>query len=292
MTKRAQTMFGKTCLVTGANSGIGKVTARRLAEMGARVVMVCRSRERGTEARDEIILKSGNSAVELLTCDLSSQKSIRGVAMEFLDRHDRLHVLVNNAGLMLRRRTLTEDGLEMTFAVNHLAYFLLTNLLLDVIRISAPARIVNVSSMAHMTGSINFEDLQSEKSYSSMGAYRQSKLANILFTYELARRLEGTGVTVNSLHPGVIATNLARDMPRVIDLALKSFFTSSEKGADTSVYLASSPEVEGVTGKYFIARKEARSNEQSYNEEVARRLWDVSARLTGLASYRGSSINL
>ena len=212
--------------------------------------------------------------------------------MEFLDRHDRLHVLVNNAGLMLRRRTLTEDGLEMTFAVNHLAYFLLTNLLLDVIRISAPARIVNVSSMAHMTGSINFDDLQSEKSYSSMGAYRQSKLANILFTYELARRLEGTGVTVNSLHPGVIATNLARDMPRVIDLALKSFFTSSEKGADTSVYLASSPEVEGVTGKYFIARKEARSNEQSYNEEVARRLWDVSARLTGLASYRGSSINL
>lgn len=283
MTTR-QGMIGKTCLVTGASSGIGKVTARRLAEMGARVILVCRSRERGQKAMDEIMHKSRNNSLELLCCDLSSQKESRRLAIEILERHDRLHVLVNNAGLMLRRRTLTEDGVETTFAVNHLAYFLLTNLLLDVIKVSAPARIVNVASMAHMTGTIDFDDLQGEKSFSSMGAYRQSKLANILFTYELARRLEGTAVTANCLHPGIIATNLARDMPKIIDLALRAFFTSPEKGADTTVYLTSSPEVEGVTGKYFIDCKEAPSNEESYNTEIARRLWDVSARLTGLAT--------
>jgi NAD(P)-dependent dehydrogenase (short-subunit alcohol dehydrogenase family) len=277
-------MTGKTCLVTGANSGIGKVTARRLAEMGGRVVMVCRSRERGQRALDEIKRNNVTARLELLCCDLSSQKAIRNLAMEFIERYDRLHLLVNNAGLMMRRRALTEDGLESTFAVNHLAYFLLTNLLLDVIKISAPARIVNVASIAHMTGTINFDDLQGEKSYSGMGAYRQSKLANILFTYELARRLEGTRVTVNCLHPGVIATNIARDMPKVVDLALRAFFSSPEKGADTTVYLASSPEVEGVTGKYFDDREETRSNEESYNKDVARRLWEVSARLTGLSA--------
>jgi NAD(P)-dependent dehydrogenase (short-subunit alcohol dehydrogenase family) len=277
-------MTGKICLVTGANSGIGKVTVRRLAEMGARVVMVCRNRERGQHALDEIRRKSGAASLELLCCDLSSQKAIRNLAIEFLERYDRLHVLVNNAGLMMRRRTLTEDGLESTFAVNHLAYFLLTNLLLDVIKISAPARIINVASIAHMAGAINFDDLQCERSYSGMAAYRQSKLANILFTYEMARRLEGSGVTVNCLHPGVIATNLARDMPKVVDLALRAFLTSPEKGADTSVYLASSPEVEGVTGKYFDDREEARSNDESYNKDVARRLWEVSAHLTGLAT--------
>ncbi|HWP44728.1 MAG TPA: SDR family oxidoreductase [Blastocatellia bacterium] len=288
MTARLSGMKGKICMVTGASSGIGKVTARRLAEMGANVVLVCRSRERGEQAVAEIRRRSGSDSVEALYCDLSSQKAIRRLAIEFLERHDRLHVLVNNAGLMLRRRTLTEDGIEATFAVNHLAYFLLTNLLLDVIKISEPARIVNVSSMAHASGTINFDDLQSEKSYSSMGAYRQSKLANILFTYELARRLEGTRVTVNCLHPGVIATNLARDMPKIIDLALRAFFTSPEKGAETSVYLASSPEVEAVTGKYFINCKEARSNQESYDREIARRLWEVSARLTGLATYQAA----
>jgi len=284
MTSRPQIMTGKTCLVTGANSGIGKVTARRLAEMGGRVVMVCRSRERGQRSLDEIRRSNGDARLELLCCDLSSQKAIRNLAMEFIERYDRLHVLVNNAGLMMRRRALTEDGLESTFAVNHLAYFLLTNLLLDVIKISAPARIVNVASIAHMTGTINFDDLQCEKSYSGMVAYRQSKLANILFTYELARRLERTRVTVNCLHPGVIATNIARDMPKVVDLALRAFFSSPEKGADTTVYLASSPEVEGVTGKYFDDLEETRSNEESYNKDVARRLWEVSARLAGLAT--------
>ncbi|HSE97114.1 MAG TPA: SDR family oxidoreductase, partial [Blastocatellia bacterium] len=235
MTGRQQAMTGKTCMVTGASSGIGKVTARRLAELGARVLMVCRSRERGQKAREEIARRSGNNDIELLICDLSSQRAIRELVIDFLARHDRLHVLVNNAGLMLRHRALTEDGLEMTFAVNHLAYFLLTNLLLDVIRISSPARIVNVASVAHVTGTINFDDLQGEKGYSSMGAYRQSKLANILFTYELARRLEGTGVTVNCLHPGIIATGIARDMPKIVGLVLKVFFTGAEKGADSTL---------------------------------------------------------
>ncbi|HEY7547617.1 MAG TPA: SDR family oxidoreductase [Blastocatellia bacterium] len=277
-------MTGKTCLVTGANSGIGKATAEALARMGARVAIVCRSRERGLPALEEIKKKSDTSTVELMTCDFASQKQIRRLADEFLSGHDRLDVLINNAGLMRRHRETTEEGLEMTFAVNHLGYFLLTNLLLDMLKKSAPSRIVNVASVAHMTGTINFDDLQGERDYSSMGAYRQSKLANILFTYELARRLEGTGVTVNCLHPGVIATNIARDMPKAVRLALRAFFKGAEKGAETSIYLAASPDVEGVTGKYFDDKKEARSNQESYSREVALRLWDVSAELTGLMS--------
>jgi NAD(P)-dependent dehydrogenase (short-subunit alcohol dehydrogenase family) len=275
-------MTGKTCLVTGANSGIGKVTAEALARRGARVVIVCRNRERGEPALEEIGKKSGNSRVELMTCDFASQKQIRRLAEEFLSKNDRLDVLVNNAGLMRRYRETTEDGLEMTFAVNHLGYFLLTNLLLDLLKKSAPSRIVNVASVAHMRGTIAFDDLQGEREYSSMAAYRQSKLANILFTYELARRLEGTLVTANCLHPGVIATNIARDMPKAVGFALKLFFTGAEKGAGTSIYLATSEEVEGVTGKYFDDKKEARSNEESYDREIARRLWKVSAELTGL----------
>ncbi len=275
-------MTGKTCLVTGANSGIGKVTAEALARMGARLVIVCRNRERGQPALEEIKKKSGNREVELMTCDFASQKQIRHLADEFLSGHDRLDVLVNNAGLMRRYRETTEDGFEMTFAVNHLGYFLLTNLLLDVLKDSAPSRIVNVASVAHMTGTMNFDDLQSEREYSSMAAYRQSKLANILFTYELARRLEGTLVTANCLHPGVIATNIARDMPKAVSFALKLFFTGAEKGAETSIYLATSPQVEAVTGKYFADKKEARSNKESYDKEIARRLWEVSAELTGL----------
>jgi NAD(P)-dependent dehydrogenase (short-subunit alcohol dehydrogenase family) len=282
MTENQPDLTGSTCLVTGANSGIGKVTARELARLGADVLIVCRNPERGEQALVEIRKTSGSTKVELLICDLSSQKQIRNLASEFGKRRDRLDVLVNNAGLMRRRRYLTEDGIESTFAVNHLAYFLLTNLLLDTLKRSAPARIVNVASVAHMNGSINFDDLQGEKLYSSMVAYRQSKLANILFTYELSRRLEGTGVTVNCLHPGVIATGIAREMPKVVDWILRLFFTSPEKGASTSIFLAGSPEVEGVTGKYFIDCLEARSNRESYDRETALRLWEVSARLTGL----------
>jgi retinol dehydrogenase 14 len=281
MADKDSILSGKVCMVTGASSGIGLVTARRLAEMGAHVCMVCRDRVRGEAAMNEIKQKSGGG-VELMIADLGSQKAIRKLADQYLARHDRLDVLVNNAGLMRRYRTLTEDGLEETFAVNHIAYFLLTNLLLDLLKRSAPSRVVNVASVAHSSGTINFDDLQGQKSYSSMSAYRQSKLANILFTYELARRTRGTGVTVNCLHPGIIATGIVRDLPKVVALALRMFFTTAEKGADTSVYLACSPEIEQVTGKYFVNKKEARSGEESYNEEVARRLWTVSARLTGL----------
>jgi retinol dehydrogenase 14 len=272
---------GKVVLVTGANSGIGKETAEGLAGMGATVVMVCRDRERGQSALDEIRSKTGNQSVELMICDLASQAQIRKLAEEFKQKHNRLDVLVNNAGLVLTRRTVTEDGFETTFAVNHLGYFLLTNLLLDVIKQSAPARIVNVASTAHRSGTIDFNDLQGERSYSTMRAYGQSKLANILFTYELARRLEGSGVTVNCLHPGVIGTNIFRSVLGLGAMA-KLFLKSPKKGAETSIYLATSPEVAQVTGKYFDDKKVVSSSPESYDKAIAQRLWQVSEQLTKL----------
>ncbi|HJQ71385.1 MAG TPA: SDR family oxidoreductase [Blastocatellia bacterium] len=282
MTDQNINMTGKVALVTGANSGIGKETALALARMKANLVIVCRDNDRGRAALEEIKSKSDNPSVELMICDLSSQTQIRKLAEEFKQKHDRLDVLVNNAGVILTRRRVTEDGLEATFAINHLAYFLLTNLLLDLINKSAPARIVNVSSTVHKSATIDFNDLQSERSYSSMRAYGQSKLANVLFTYELARRLEGTGVTVNCLHPGVIATNIFRDISGVVGAAAKLFLKSPRRGAETSIYLASSPEVEGITGKYFDDRRAVRSSPESYDEAIAGRLWQVSERLTNL----------
>jgi len=275
-------MNGKTCLVTGANSGIGKVTALELARRGAHVVMVCRDRARGEAALAEIKRSSGNERVELMLCDLSSQADIRRFADEFKATHNRLDVLINNAGLYLRKRETTVAGIEMTFAVNHLAYFLLTNLLLDRLKRSAPARIVNVSSDAHKHGHINFDDLQGEKSYSGVKAYCHSKLANVLFTRELARRLAGTRVTVNCLHPGAVATSIFRALPKPIEGIIKLLTISPEKGAQTSVYLASSPDVEGVSGKYFVRSAEARASAEAQDDEVAARLWAESARLTGL----------
>ena len=274
-------MSGKVCVVTGANSGIGKETAEGLARMGATVVMVCRDSERGRAALEEIKSRSGSQSVELMICDFASQSQIRKLAEEFKQRHDRLNVLINNAGLVLTRRTLTEDGYETTFAVNHLGYFLLTNLLLDVIKRSAPARIVNVASTAHHSGTIDFNDLQGERSYGTMRAYGQSKLANILFTYELARRLEGSNVTVNCLHPGVIGTNIFRSVPALGAMA-KLFLKSPKKGAETSIYLATSPEVAQVTGKYFDEKRAVRSSRESYDEAVAERLWQVSEQMTKL----------
>jgi NAD(P)-dependent dehydrogenase (short-subunit alcohol dehydrogenase family) len=275
-------MNGKTCLVTGANSGIGKVTALELARRGAHVVMVCRDRARGEAALAEIKQASGNERVELMLCDLSSQADIRRFADEFKATHNRLDVLINNAGLYLRKRDTTVAGIEMTFAVNHLAYFLLTNLLLDRLKRSAPARIVNVSSDAHKHGHIHFDDLQGEKSYSGVKAYCHSKLANVLFTRELARRLAGTRVTVNCLHPGAVATSIFRALPKPIEAIIKLLTISPEKGAQTSVYLASSPDVEGVSGKYFVRSAEARASAEAQDDEVAARLWAESARLTGL----------
>jgi NAD(P)-dependent dehydrogenase (short-subunit alcohol dehydrogenase family) len=279
---------GKVCMVTGANSGIGKVTALELARMGATVVLVCRSRSRGEQALEEIRRETGSSAVELMVADLSSQASARELAAAFRQKYDRLHVLVNNAGAIFPRRELTVDGLESTFALNHLGYFLLTNLLLDLIRASAPARIVNVSSGAHAMGAINFADLQAERKFNSWRAYGQSKLANILFTVELARRLEGTGVTVNCLHPGLVGTQFGAgyyaDSPlaRAVGSLMPLFAISPEKGAETSIYLATSPEVAGVTGKYFAKKRPVKPSRAATDMALAERLWQVSAQLTDL----------
>ena len=281
-TKLDQRMAGKTCLVTGANSGIGKITALKLAKQGAAVTMVCRSRAKGESALNEIKEMTGSASLELIVADLSSQAEIRKLAEEFQRAHDRLDVLVNNAGVFVRTRSMTVDGIETTFAVNHLAYFLLTNLLLGAINRAAPARVVNVSSRAHTSATINFDDIQGERHYGGWSAYCQSKLANILFTCELARRVESSGVTVNCLHPGVIATGLFRNLPKIFHLPLRLFLSSPEKGAETSVYLAASPEVEGVTGKYFANKRAVTSSPESRDPAVARQLWELSERLTGL----------
>ena len=281
-------MDGKVCLITGATSGIGKATAVGLANMGASVVMVGRDRGRGEAALAEIKERSPNASVDLLLADLSSQEDIRRLAGEFKEAYPRLDVLINNAGVIRSKRVTTADGIEMTFAVNHLAYFLLTNLLLDALKASAPSRIVNVASGEQRNGSIDFDDLQGEKGYKGAKAYSQSKLATVLFTYELARRLEGTGVSANCLHPGVVGTNLGSGVSGVFGFtvrALTPLMKSPEKGAETSVYLASSPEVEGLSGRYFVKKAEVRSSDLSYDERLARRLWEVSADLTDLPTY-------
>ena len=283
MLDTAKSMSGKTCMVTGANAGIGKATALGLAKLGATVVMVCRSRERGEAALTEIRRESGNDSVSLLLADLSSLASIRHLAADFKAKYPTLHVLVNNAGIIPRKRGVTEDGLETQFAVNHLAYFLLTNLLLDTLKASAPARVVNVSSQVHNGASIDFDDLQSKHSYRPTRVYAWTKLANVLFTYELARRLEGGHVTASCLHPGTVATNLLGDyLPSALRFVTKIVGISPEKGARTSLYLATSPEVEGVTGKYFVKQEAVQSSKASYDKTMASRLWQVSAELTGL----------
>jgi NAD(P)-dependent dehydrogenase (short-subunit alcohol dehydrogenase family) len=282
-------MSGKVCLVTGANSGLGKVTALELARMGAHVVMVCRDRIKGEAALAEIKQASANDHIELMFCDLSSQADIRRFADEFKATHDRLDVLINNAGVYLRKRTMTVNKLEATFAINHLGYFLLTNLLVDLLKQSAPARIVNVASGAHASGHINFDDLQGEKSYSGVKAYCHSKLANILFTRELARRLAGTQVTANCLHPGAVATGIFRSLPKPIEAIIKLVTMSPEKGAQTTIYLASSPAVEQVTGKYFVRSTEAQASPEAQDDEIAHHLWAESARLTGMTAITTSS---
>jgi retinol dehydrogenase 14 len=278
-------MVEKVCLITGATSGIGKATAMGLANMGASVVMVGRDRGRGEAAMAEIRESSPNASVDLMLADVSSQEQIRRLADEFKEAYPRLDVLINNAGVFLSKRLRTADGIEMTFAVNHLAYFLLTNLLLDMLKASAPSRIVNVSSGAQSNGTIDFDDLQGEKEYKGTKAYSQSKLANVLFTYELARRLQGSDVTANCLHPGAVRTNFGSGSSGIFGVmvrALRLFMISPEKGAETSIYLASSPEVEGVSGRYFVKKTEARLSDVSYDERVSRRLWEMSAELTNV----------
>ena len=277
-------MKDKTCLITGANAGIGKAAAMELARQGARVVLLCRNETRGREAMAEIERRSDDVSLDLLVADLASLRQIRAVAEEYLERFERLDVLVNNAAVLAwRERRVNQDGLEMTFAVNHLAPFLLTGLLLDRLKECAPSRVVTVASGAHRRAEIDFDDLQNESDYSPFDAYSRSKLANVYFTYELARRLEGTGVTANCLHPGVVSTALFREMRPWQRVALwlgRPFLLKPERGADTAVYLASASEVEGVTGRYFEKREEVRSSPVSYDTDIARRLWEVSETLT------------
>jgi len=287
-------MHGKVCIVTGAASGMGAVTAQALAQEGAAVIVVDRDSEKGATTVNQIKQLADNPTLEFIRADLSAQKEIRQLAQQFKNRYQRLDVLVNNAGAFFRRRQETVDGIEMTFALNYLADFLLTNLLLDTIKASVPARIINVSSRSHARAQINFDDLQSRSGYRGLRAYAQSKLAIVLFTYELARRLEGTGVTVNTLHPGTVATNFAMDDPGVLSLSMRLFrpaFIRPEKGAQTGIYLATSPEVEGVTGKYFVKQKAVLSCPASYDTATASRLWQVSAEMTGLPVSNIASVS-
>jgi retinol dehydrogenase-14 len=284
-------MKGKTVLVTGGNSGIGLETAVALARAGAHVGIVSRSAAKGAVAAADVTRRSGQGGVSLFVADLSSQAEIRRLADEVLATFPRLDVLVNNAGAIHGERSTTVDGIETTLAVNHLAYFLLTHLLLDRLTASAPSRVVNVASEAHRRASLDFEDLQGERAYGGWRAYCQSKLANIVFTYELARRLEGRGVTANCLHPGVVATNFGTSGSapvRVLFTLIRPFLRSPAKGAATTIHLSASKDVEGVTGRYFVDEREAPSSPASYEREAWGRLWMVSEALTGLtASARG-----
>lgn len=276
------TLQEKICLVTGSTSGIGKVTAQELAKRGASVVLVSRSRAKGEATQAEIKQATGNQHVELLVADLSVLENVRKLATEFQRTHDRLHLLVNNAGCAYPSRTLTSDGFEATLAVNYLAPFLLTELLLDTLKASAPARIINVSSAQHANASIEFDNLQGERKFGNLRSYNQAKLAVLLWTYELARRLEGTGVTVNALHPGVTASNFVDGMSGPAALAMKlgkPFLLTPEQGAQTTIYLATSPEVEGVSGKYFVKSHETKSSSRSYDQAVGARLWEMTEQL-------------
>lgn len=278
-------MDGKICMVTGATAGIGLVTAREMAQLGATVVLVGRNPQKTEQVVQQLRSQTGSSKLEHLLADLSSQKQVRGLAEAFRSRHDRLDVLVNNAGALFMAREQTEDGIEQTFALNHLSYFLLTHLLLEPLKAAAPSRIANVSSHAHKGMKLDFQDLEGRTKYSGWMAYGRSKLANILFTYELARRLEGTGITANALHPGFVASSFGHNNGKVARVLLKIgqlFAISEDKGAETSIYLASSPEAEGVTGKYFFKKRAVHSSRASQDPESARELWRISERMTGV----------
>ncbi len=278
-------MRGKTCLITGGTSGIGLVTACELARFGAEVVITARSQEILAKSIEKLRSQSGNERVSGLVADLSSQAEVRSLAKDFIAHYPRLDVLINNAGAVYLRRSVSVDGIEMTFAGNHLSYFLLTNLLLDKLVENAPSRIINVSSNAHEGQVLDFSDLECRRNYQFMQAYGKSKLANILFTYELDRRLVGKGVAVNALHPGFVATNMGANNGRFVRLFLpviRLWGITADQGAETSVFLATSPEVEGVSGKYFYQKESIPSSEYTHDQQVADRLWEVSAKMTGL----------
>ena len=273
----------RVCMVTGANSGTGYITARELARSGATTVLLCRNAEKGAAAREAIVADTGNRQVELIVADLAEMAQVRRAAREFTDRHDELDVLVNNAGGITQTRRETSEGLEAMFAGNYLGHFLLTTLLLEQLRRAGRARVVNVSSGAHKVGRIAFDDLQGRHRWSPMGGYAQSKLAQILFTRELADRLRGTGITVNAMHPGAVASGFKNGAAGLARTLVGGFYAvfgiSPEKGADTILHLAGSPEVADVTGEYFVKRRPATTSKACRDAETRRRLWEVSEEL-------------
>jgi NAD(P)-dependent dehydrogenase (short-subunit alcohol dehydrogenase family) len=277
---------GKVVVITGATSGVGRASAIELARRGANLLIIARHRGRAGEVERQILALRAGGTVRTFLADLSSLVEIRRIARELLDNAPRIDVLLNNAGVVERSRTTTVDGYETMFATNYLAYYLLTRLLLDGLRQSSPARIVNVASEAHRFGALDLNDLQSNLRFRAFPVYGKSKLADLMFTYELARRLEGSGVTVNALHPGWVATNLGLQkndlLSRVVGAVSRICARTPERGAETAVWLASSPEVEGLTGKYFQDRRELQSNAASRDLQAQRDLWDTSARMVGL----------
>lgn len=285
-------MNGKVVIVTGATNGIGEITALELARKGAEVVVISRSKSKLESTVNKIKSETGNQKVSYIQADLSSLADIRRAADEFLQAHNRLDVLVNNAGAYFNDRQESVDGNEMTLALNHLNYFLFTNLLLDVLKQTGQetgdARIVNVSSAAHQSGKINFNDIQSSTSYSGFGRYGESKLMNILFTYELARRLEGTNVTVNALHPGFVNTGFGMNnggwLAKGLAFVQSIVAISPEKGAETQIYLASAPEAKGISGKYWDNKQQKTSNQASHDVETQKRLWQISEDLVGMTT--------
>ncbi|MBC8156298.1 MAG: SDR family oxidoreductase [Bacteroidetes bacterium] len=275
----------RLCLITGANSGIGRVTALELAKKGFDIIMLCRNFDKARPVRDDIKRVSKTGRVDLLRCDIGDFDSVRQAAREVNDRYDHLDVLVNNAGLLIQKQQFSPQGIELTFATNHLGAFLLTNLLLDLLRKGENARVITVSSAAHrFTGSFKIDELAKPRSYNALTAYGASKLANILFANELAKRLLDDGITSNSLHPGAVATNFGAGggLVSLLTRVARPFFISPEEGAETSVYLAASPEVEHVTGLYFDKKKPATSSSDAQSDYNARRLWTVSEELTQL----------
>ena len=285
-------MRDKIVVITGATNGIGYVTARELAAQGARMILVGRNTQKCERTVQRIKAATGNTAIEFACADLSAQGEVRRLAAGIAAAHDRIDVLVNNAGAIYAKRRLSADGIEMTFALNHLSYFLLTDLLLDRLRAAPRGRIVNVASNAHVRAQLDFDDLQNERPYKAQVAYGRSKLANLYFSFELARRLDGTSITANALHPGFVRTGIGHDNGLVFSTAVRLYqllggAIDVEKGADTSIYLASSPDVDRLTGRYFVERRDTPSSDVSYDEDAARRLWDISVEMvqTGLRRY-------
>ena len=277
-------MKGKIVLITGATSGIGRETAFGLADMGAKVVILARNGDKASATIDQIRSRTRNTETEFINCDLTSLESVREAADVFKNGHQKLDVLIDNAGGVFGKRKVTVDGFEQTFQVNHLSHFLLTNLLLDVLKKSAPSRIIVVGSQAHSGARLDFDDLMMENDYSPFKAYGQSKLANLLFCFELSRRLEGTWVTANCLHPGVVRTNFGHDLNGATKFFMPVghlFMISPRKGASTSIYLATDPEIANVSGKYFAKKKVRSSSPESTDGNVAKKLWEVSMKLTG-----------